>query len=138
MCTDFKIFEFLLIYYEFLSVEGSCQALLADVFIYVLHSCLIWIISWIRGILCHLIHILWFNSYCSFKSITYLRSHSLSLLTVISSINAHRYSYFIKISLCGTLCQLVWCLYLPPPIPTIYTFLYFHIGNICTCLIFLL
>ena len=65
------------------------QALLTDMTTYALHSCLI---LYIRGYIT-----LSFNSYCSFKTITYLRSHSLSLETVNSSINAHRFSYFANI-----------------------------------------
>ena len=47
--------------------------------------------------LLHQRYTLSFNSYCSFKTITYLRSHSLSLQTVNSSINAYHYSYFVNI-----------------------------------------
>ena len=55
-----------------------------------------------------------FNSYCSFKTITYLRSHSLSLKTIDSSISAYWYSYFVNILFWGTVCQLVlWYCLLP-------------------------
>ena len=47
--------------------------------------------------LLHQRYTLSFNSYCSFKSITYLRAHTLSLQTVNSSINSYRYSYFVNI-----------------------------------------
>ena len=65
------------------------QALLTDMTTYALHSCLI---LYIRGYVT-----LSFNSYCSFKTITYLRSHSLSFEKVNSSINAYRFSYFVNI-----------------------------------------
>ena len=59
--------------------------------------------------LLHQRYTLSFNSYCSFKSITYLRAHTLSLQTVNSSINSYRYSYFVNIPFYGTHYQLILC-----------------------------
>ena len=49
------------------------------------------------------------NSFCSFKPITYLRAHTLSLQTVGSTINAYRYSYFVNIPFYGTPYHLILC-----------------------------
>ena len=102
------------------------QALLTDLIIYVLHSCLILYV--------HQRYTLSFKSYCSFKTITYLRSHSLSLQTVNSSINAYRYSYFIKIPFYETLSQLVWITVYCQAIPPICMF-FFHLANFYILLI---
>ena len=60
------------------------------------------------------IYVVLFNSYCSFKTITYLRSYSLSFKTIDSSISAYWYSYFVNILFWGTVCPLVlWYCLLP-------------------------
>ena len=97
------------------------QALLTDVILYV-H------IAFLFNLL-HQRYTLSFNAYCSF---TYLRSHSLSLQTVDSSINAYRYSYFINI-------PFLWNT-LPAGIVSLSTasqfqqsiHSYFHLANFCT------
>ena len=84
--------------------------------------------------LIHQRYTLSFNSYCSFKTITYLRSHSLSLQTVNSSINAYRYTYFVKIPFYETLSQLVWVTVYCQAIPPICMF-FFHLANFYILLI---